>query len=58
MKKKKSDWEMPKGKLTRVKDFLPLPGKLDFPKSKRLSKVLEESRRKEKKKEDRKIRRR
>lgn len=28
MKKKNSDWEMPKGKLTQVKDFLPPPSEL------------------------------
>ena len=31
MKKKASDWNMPVGKLTRVKDFLPPPEQLIMP---------------------------
>lgn len=31
MKRKNSDWEMPKGKLTRIKDFLPSPDELVTP---------------------------
>lgn len=31
MKKKKSDWNMPAGKLERVKDFLPAPEELIMP---------------------------
>ncbi|MBF0387762.1 MAG: CopG family transcriptional regulator [Candidatus Omnitrophica bacterium] len=31
MKKKRIDWDMPIGKLTRVADFLPPPDQLRFP---------------------------
>lgn len=31
MEKKNRDWEMPQGKLTRVKDFLPPPHELVMP---------------------------